>query len=203
MNWTNEKPTAPGWYWYKNPAHGHDAEKDADIIDIDPVEDEALFPGEYASRLLSMLTGEFAGPIPKPGAEQTVYVVLTEFGDCDGEDIRAIFHVPQLAEKEAERLRALPMVGLPHLRKFSEVTVKPWKVSESLGSPANSSAMKNKEDQIQRWKAAVETGHRASGLLADLITDVAHMNCLNSEPGGACGQCIVCAAIEYRMRFSV
>jgi len=64
--------------------------------------------------------------------------------------------------------------------------------------------MKNKEDQIQRWNAACETGHRSTDQLRELIVEVAHMRCLKStdaEPGLACGQCIVCAAVEYRMRF--
>lgn len=64
MKWTHEKPTAPGWYWYKN--------ADDEIPEIACVISKGgelylSFFGEYTFEVeLADCLGEFAGPIPKP-----------------------------------------------------------------------------------------------------------------------------------------
>lgn len=66
MNWVFDKPTVAGSYWYKNPAHGHDADKDAEIVTVDPEADELLYAGDEVPYRLSEKEGEFYGPIMHP-----------------------------------------------------------------------------------------------------------------------------------------
>lgn len=61
MTYTNEKPTTPGWYWYReSPKH------DASIIEIYDFmagleyQRDGYAVGVYQSH------GQFAGPIPEP-----------------------------------------------------------------------------------------------------------------------------------------
>lgn len=57
LRWSDEKPTVPGWYWYReSPIHpGH----------------IGTFADKYGPRWLGspvgLLDGQFAGPIPTPG----------------------------------------------------------------------------------------------------------------------------------------
>ncbi len=62
MKWTKEKPTEPGWYWYREP--GPDMHNDAAIV--------CLWEGSFRSigidfgKLPSDMLGEFYGPIKYP-----------------------------------------------------------------------------------------------------------------------------------------
>ena len=61
MNWTNEKPTKPGFYWHRKNGFYN-------IINVFFVDNKdfwALNNGRFFK--LTNLSGEFAGPIPKPG----------------------------------------------------------------------------------------------------------------------------------------
>jgi hypothetical protein len=58
--WTNEKPTGPGWYWWRDDMHA------ACVVRVDDdllifLYEEYLTPDE--------LGGEFAGPIAEPREE--------------------------------------------------------------------------------------------------------------------------------------
>jgi hypothetical protein len=64
MNWTTEKPKVPGWYWWREP--GHDGDKDKEIIQLWP-DGEVLRPGRGHEWHIDGLSGEFAGPILEPG----------------------------------------------------------------------------------------------------------------------------------------
>ena len=66
MTWTNEKPTAAGWYWYRDHI-------DTRIVSL--IENAVMVRGElgifdplniYYVLLVSESMGQFAGPIPKP-----------------------------------------------------------------------------------------------------------------------------------------
>lgn len=60
MNWTNEKPTAPGWYWVRG-AYANDIIAEARINDTG-----ALYMDDGVQDLLQCDGVQFAGPIPQP-----------------------------------------------------------------------------------------------------------------------------------------
>lgn len=65
MTWTTDKPTTPGWYWWIGPLLHQQ------IVEVMPFENgDAVvfrpFCGEYNTRMLSDMQGEWAGPIPQP-----------------------------------------------------------------------------------------------------------------------------------------
>lgn len=64
MNWTNEKPTAPGWYWNRSKLHT------ADEWFVQIVKREHSSHGAHNT---DFMDGQFAGPIPEP-----VEVAFTE-----------------------------------------------------------------------------------------------------------------------------
>jgi hypothetical protein len=63
MNWTTEKPTAPGWYWYRD-QDGRNAEFIKVFVGSENV--NAYFPSEDTYCGADMLTGQFSGPILPP-----------------------------------------------------------------------------------------------------------------------------------------
>jgi len=82
MNWTNKKPTKPGWYW-----HRFTPDNEVRVIRLfdgllgkiwqEGVYDDTEAPYEY-------FTGQFAGPIPEP--EHTEWQPIeTAPKDRDGE----------------------------------------------------------------------------------------------------------------------
>ncbi len=77
MAWTTEKPTKPGWYWYRPPRYklpGHHKPEIVEIIyTIWPGDREAeLFAvlsgktADYEESILANVSGLFAGPIEPP-----------------------------------------------------------------------------------------------------------------------------------------
>jgi hypothetical protein len=54
MNWTNNKPSVAGWYWWL-----------ADGPQIRRADGSTYFPG--------LITGQFAGPIPEPSECDRVF----------------------------------------------------------------------------------------------------------------------------------
>ena len=63
LKWTNGKPTVAGWYWYGEP--GHDFEKDKECVKVLP--DGAVWrTGIEWDDHVNDMNGLFAGPIPEP-----------------------------------------------------------------------------------------------------------------------------------------
>lgn len=61
MNWTNEKPTKPGWYWYR------DLKDRSEILQVGYMDGELVILSEEADCLYQQfMDGQFAGPIPEP-----------------------------------------------------------------------------------------------------------------------------------------
>jgi hypothetical protein len=61
MTWTKDKPTVPGWYWYRNP-HGfvwveNIDEKDGELCAVSTA---------GVMYLVENYPGEWAGPLPLP-----------------------------------------------------------------------------------------------------------------------------------------
>ena len=67
MNWTNEKPTVPGWYWWRQLAVDHPGV----IVSVSFINGgmHLSFVAEYGTYVYSEIGREesqFAGPIPEP-----------------------------------------------------------------------------------------------------------------------------------------
>lgn len=63
MKWTTEKPTAPGWYWYRSIVC--EVTRYTRVVEVFPngkVSDGSLFPMDHVDKF----NGEWAGPIPEP-----------------------------------------------------------------------------------------------------------------------------------------
>ena len=73
MNWTNERPTEPGWYWYRDEEYGPApvyvewfgfiSDPDARYLSIGSACGEEYY---WPSDEVAKLTGAWAGPIPIP-----------------------------------------------------------------------------------------------------------------------------------------
>jgi hypothetical protein len=68
LKWTTEKPTRPGWYWWRMDAGDCIVEIDRDAHDNDSL--YMLEPGPDGGVSLDILTGQWAGPIEPPGEER-------------------------------------------------------------------------------------------------------------------------------------
>jgi len=71
LRWTSDKPTVPGWYWYRTGAgDASDWHRDyAFIIRVDAIADECLYvamDGSDVGYALEDAHGQFAGPIQEP-----------------------------------------------------------------------------------------------------------------------------------------
>ena len=62
MIWTTEKPTKPGWYWYRSECDGHTVKV------IHYIDDDGDGPYLATSEDLALndLDGEWAGPVEPP-----------------------------------------------------------------------------------------------------------------------------------------
>jgi hypothetical protein len=62
MNWTTDKPTKPGWYWYRGECDGHTVK----VIHF--IDDDGNGPYLATSEDLALndLDGEWAGPVEPP-----------------------------------------------------------------------------------------------------------------------------------------
>ena len=62
MTWTTEKPTKPGWYWYRGECGGHTVKV------IHYIDDDGDGPYLATSEDLNLtdLDGEWAGPVEPP-----------------------------------------------------------------------------------------------------------------------------------------
>jgi hypothetical protein len=58
--WSHNKPTRPGWYWFRGPAH----EADAFIVLVDQTGEFQWPDGGFQE--VSLANGEWAGPIDEP-----------------------------------------------------------------------------------------------------------------------------------------
>jgi len=58
--WTKQKPTEPGWYWFRGEAH----ETDPFIVQVDEAGQFQWPDGGYQEA--SLAKGEWAGPIQEP-----------------------------------------------------------------------------------------------------------------------------------------
>jgi len=58
--WTKEKPTSAGWYWFRGPAH----EADPFIVQVDEVGQFQWPDGGFQE--VTLAKGEWAGPIEEP-----------------------------------------------------------------------------------------------------------------------------------------
>lgn len=66
MMWTTDKPTTPGWYWWRH-RHGWKADASWTVPKIVKVVNKAGLLMVCAwCQLGNMLDGEWAGPIPEP-----------------------------------------------------------------------------------------------------------------------------------------
>ena len=67
LKWTSEKPSAPGWYWWRG-----EGDIEGEILEIYVQTSEAVselrawLTKEEANYPLSTIKGQFAGPIPVP-----------------------------------------------------------------------------------------------------------------------------------------
>lgn len=60
MTWTSDKPTVPGWYWYRG---YEDADRVVHVMD----NGESLVACSFEfSESMFYLDGQWAGPIPAP-----------------------------------------------------------------------------------------------------------------------------------------
>lgn len=72
MKWTKEKPTAPGWYWYREPWRlGPDEEQQVSVRNVYVARDGELYvasedPEGDADTLVATNDGEWAGPLSPP-----------------------------------------------------------------------------------------------------------------------------------------
>lgn len=66
LKWTHEKPTEPGWWWWRNVKAKHEDDREAIIYKV----------RDYAGKLAignceidgsSYVQGQWSGPIPPPG----------------------------------------------------------------------------------------------------------------------------------------
>jgi hypothetical protein len=82
MNWTREKPTKPGWYWWKLDNYARVVMVDTGEWDRERGEPRLIFtqPGMEMAYRVSEWDGEWAGPIPKPGEAKPA----SPCTDCDG-----------------------------------------------------------------------------------------------------------------------
>ncbi len=68
LRWSAEKPTVPGWYWWRNktPNGGY-------ITDMLEVGEQLTVYNDqtHKSHSVDEFQGEWAGPIPEPGEERT------------------------------------------------------------------------------------------------------------------------------------
>jgi len=62
MNWTTDKPTKPGWYWYRGECDGHTV-KVIHFIDDDG---DGPYLATSDDVALNDLGGEWAGPVEPP-----------------------------------------------------------------------------------------------------------------------------------------
>ena len=62
MNWTTDKPTKPGWYWYRGECDGHTV-KVIHFIDDDG---DGPYLATSEDVALHDLDGEWAGPVEPP-----------------------------------------------------------------------------------------------------------------------------------------
>ncbi len=70
MIWTREKPTQPGWYWYRTLHHGKPTF--VDMVRVYPYGDTFLVRSmEFAGTFIKDFTGEWAGPIEEPEEKGT------------------------------------------------------------------------------------------------------------------------------------
>lgn len=69
MNWTTEKPTAPGWYWFREILHDQSGTRTPGVVG-EIIERQGHFfflrREHYLEPNVNELNGEFAGPIPRP-----------------------------------------------------------------------------------------------------------------------------------------
>ena len=65
MNWTNKRPTAPGWYWYRK---GEQEEKRLLKLGIVAFSDDmkAIWPSGRSESIIKM-SGEWSGPMESDG----------------------------------------------------------------------------------------------------------------------------------------
>jgi hypothetical protein len=67
MNWTADKPTKPGWYWYRGGSDGHTV-KVLHFIDDDG---DGPYIATSEDLTLNDLDGEWAGPVEPPLSGQS------------------------------------------------------------------------------------------------------------------------------------
>lgn len=59
LTWTTEKPTQPGWYWWRNNSHF-----DPDILKVDVLGDRFVIDTDLD--VLDTPPGEWTGPLEPP-----------------------------------------------------------------------------------------------------------------------------------------
>lgn len=64
MNWTSDKPTVMGWYWFR------ENKTDSKIVFVRDTGKRLLFGDGRLPSDLDMWPGEWAGPIQKPAEGQ-------------------------------------------------------------------------------------------------------------------------------------
>ena len=67
LRWTSEKPTEPGWYWYRDI---DDASYGTEMCHVENVNGELC--GAFNDRDMppvDNLNGQWCGPLPRPGGE--------------------------------------------------------------------------------------------------------------------------------------
>lgn len=99
MNWTNERPTAAGWYWWR--ALEHEDAKPCRLLDGG---DLLYFNAKetWCRCPIRHLAGQFAGPIPEPRTASILdMVAATPFELLMGQ-IRSMKNRSELYEREAK-----------------------------------------------------------------------------------------------------
>jgi hypothetical protein len=62
MNWTTQKPTTPGWYWWRDVGRSHGV-----VVQVDPETGTVSSSGTGEYRLLKEIVGgEWFGPLEQP-----------------------------------------------------------------------------------------------------------------------------------------
>lgn len=115
MNWTEDKPTVDGWYWWRHPLH-----KDDHIAKISSR--RAEFVGDKHIYNLDILKGEWFGPILAPASTPPTYAQGQEEMQSRFEQgyICAVANLLNLFDEPTIAQNVLNELGEPDWSKISE-----------------------------------------------------------------------------------
>jgi len=96
MTYTDKKPTAPGYYWYRSKYLSNGV-----VISVLPGFDglSVFFFSDGREYRLKDCDGQFAGPIPKPVEEDDARTIDLSYVGTDGAIVKDVRPIHQLAGK--------------------------------------------------------------------------------------------------------